>query len=204
MKTISVPLGMKKPIAAVTAWLLVAIFGGFWMTADEAAAQGAPGFRKTESAESSRTNRIPPEAEAILQRARQLELFSIEPVVVKDQFERNFHNWRILGATVVTNNDVRELLVTTFKKAIEENTGYGKPCFCPRHAIRVTHHGETADFLICFECLQVRVWLDGKRGKGFRITDSPQRIFNLILTEAGVPLADNFPKKLQRNFRNPL
>jgi hypothetical protein len=185
---------MKKPIAAVTACLLVASSGGFWMTPDEAAAEGASGSRNTESVELTRTNRIPPEAEAVLLRSRQLELFSIEPVLRKDQFEQNSHNWRILGATTITNNDVRELFATSFKKAVEENTGHGRPCFCPRHALRVTHHSETADFLICFECLQVRVWLDGKRAKGFRITDSPQGIFNLVLTEAGVPLADNSKK----------
>ena len=83
-------------------------------------------------------------------------------------------------------------LVAALKKGVEDNDGAAAGCFRPRHGIRVTRDGKTAEFVVCFECLYVQVYLDGKAEKqGLRTTSSPQNAFNGVLKDAKVPL----PKK---------
>jgi hypothetical protein len=68
-------------------------------------------------------------------------------------------------------------------------------CFNPRHGIRVTHDGMTADFVICFECFQVVVYVTGDKEQRFLITASPAPVFNQTLQNAKVPLAREPEKK---------
>jgi hypothetical protein len=68
-------------------------------------------------------------------------------------------------------------------------------CFNPRHGIRVTYEGKTAEFLICFECFQVMVYVTGEKEQRVLITDSPAPIFNQTLQNAKVPLASDLEKK---------
>ena len=50
----------------------------------------------------------------------------------------------------------------TFKKgAAEQDQNVKAGCFRPRHGIRVTLDGKTSDFVICFECWQVKVYEGG-------------------------------------------
>jgi hypothetical protein len=70
----------------------------------------------------------------------------------------------------------------------------GKKCFLPRHGIRVKHAGKVADFVICFECNNVRVYVDGGAETEFLVSDSPAKMFNDILKDAGVKLPAQ-PKK---------
>ena len=52
----------------------------------------------------------------------------------------------------------------------------------------MSHGGKTADFVICFECLQTEVYMAGK-GTRYLTTASPQQLFDKILRTAKVPLA---------------
>jgi hypothetical protein len=51
-----------------------------------------------------------------------------------------------------------------------------------------------ADFVICFECFQVKAFRSGKGESGFLITDSPAPLFDEVLKAANVTLAEK-PKK---------
>ena len=73
--------------------------------------------------------------------------------------------------------------------AAEESEGDAAACFNPRHGLRVTRNGKTIDFVICFECFQVKVFGGDKDEGGFRITDTPQPSFDKVLRDAKVPLA---------------
>ena len=64
-----------------------------------------------------------------------------------------------------------------------------------RHGIRVTHDGKTADFVICFECFQVMVYVAGEKEQRFLITDSPASVFNQTLQNSNIPLARESEKK---------
>ena len=141
-------------------------------------------------------NNIPGEAATILDQASQFELFSIHPDPLLDEkYKDHFHGWKVLGQTGVNDLKIRKKLVAAFKKGVKENEGMVARCFNPRHAIRASHDGKTADFVICFECYQVWWYLDGKERDRFLITNSPQQLFDKVLTDANVPLAGKPEKK---------
>ena len=97
--------------------------------------------------------------------------------------------------------DTRKRLVAALEKGVEENKGDVMKCFNPRHGIRVTHEGMTADFVICFECFQVMVYVAGGKGQRFLITDSPAPIFNQTLQHARF----HWPgSRRRRNNRHPV
>jgi hypothetical protein len=53
--------------------------------------------------------------------------------------------------------------------------------------------GVTTDFVICFECRQVRVWRGDQKVALFLVNGSPQPVFDEVLKAVGVPLAPKPP-----------
>src|SRR5262249_1279362 len=75
----------------------------------------------------------------------------------------SLHGGRLLGKATVKDATMRKNLAAALVKGAEESNGELAACFNPRHGIRATHDGKTAEFVICFECLQVRVYV-GRKG----------------------------------------
>jgi hypothetical protein len=142
------------------------------------------------SADKEKSNKIPDKARAILEKAEQIELLSIDPERPKENPKDDFHGWKVLGKTVVKDAEVRKKLVAAFQKGVEENKGEAALCFNPRHGIRASHDGKTADFLICFECFHGHTYVGEKEIEGFLTTDSPEAVFDKVLKDAMVPLAE--------------
>ena len=140
-------------------------------------------------------NKIPDQARAILENASQFELLSIGNDPSPKNPTEEFHRWPVIGKTTIKDPDTRKRLVAALEKGVEENKGDIMKCFNPRHGVRVTHDGMTADFVICFECFQVMVYVAGGKGQRFLITDSPAPVFNQTLQHAKVPLAREPEKK---------
>jgi hypothetical protein len=140
-------------------------------------------------------NKIPDQAREILEKASQFELLSIGHGPSPKKPTEDFHGWPVIGKTTVKDPDARNRLVAALDKGVEENKGDSMKCFNPRHGIRVTHDGKTADFVICFECFQVMVYVAGEKEQRFLITDSPASVFNQTLQHANVPLAREPGKK---------
>jgi hypothetical protein len=140
-------------------------------------------------------NKIPDQARSILEKASQFDLFSIGDNPSFKNPANSFQGWPVLGKTTISDPDVRKRLIAALEKGVEENKGDTMKCFNPRHGIRVTHEGKTADFLICFECFQVMVYVSGEKEQRFLITDSPAPVFNQTLQNAKVPLAREPEKK---------
>jgi hypothetical protein len=139
-------------------------------------------------------NRIPDAVERLLDKADTFELYSLDPergtdkdgkvVPVKD----GFHGWKVLGESEVKDEAERKRLADALRLGAEDNFGMAAACFIPRHGIRLKGGGKTVDLVICFECLQVQVFVDGERTKGFLTTGEPQREFDATLKAAGVKL----------------
>jgi hypothetical protein len=146
------------------------------------------------SADKEKDNKIPDEARAILEKAEEIELLSIDPVRPVEKPKNDFHGWKVLGKTVVKDAEVRKKLVAALKKGVEENKGEVAICFNPRHGIRASHDGKTADFLVCFECFHGHTYVGEKEIEGFLTTDSPEAAFDKVLKDAKVPLAEK-PKR---------
>jgi hypothetical protein len=140
-------------------------------------------------------NKIPDQAREILEKAGQFELLSIGHGPSSKNPTEDFHGWPVIGKTTVKDPDTRNRLVAALDKGVEENKGDSMKCFNPRHGIRVTHDGKTADFVICFECFQVMVYVTGEKEQRFLITASPAPVFNQTLQQAKVPLAREPDKK---------
>jgi hypothetical protein len=54
--------------------------------------------------------------------------------------------------------------------------------------MRLYDESTTIDLLICFQCNQVEIFVDGRNAPGFLIGSSPQPVFDKVLNDAGVPL----------------
>jgi hypothetical protein len=126
-------------------------------------------------------NRLAEEIRTVLYGAEKLELQSLEPAGIGD--------WQVLGRTTVTGWVARRRILWAVERGIAGSDGSVAACFRPRHAIRATHEGRTAELILCFECSQVKVRLDGKDHQTVLTTGSPQELLDRVLAENRVPLA---------------
>jgi hypothetical protein len=126
-------------------------------------------------------NTIPDDANAILEHAEQIALYSLKP--------EGLSKWNELGKTVVKDAETRKRLIAEFKTGVEESIGVGALCFNPRHMIKATYNGKSVEMVICFECMQVQVRLGDKEAKTIYIAQGPEAFFDKVLKDAGVELA---------------
>jgi hypothetical protein len=131
-----------------------------------------------------------------LEKPEQFELLSLDPSrFEKRRPKEEFHCWRILGSMTVKDRESQNELVTALKKCVVESKRLVAGCFNPRHGIRVIQDGKTYDLVICFECLQVLVYLNEnnlKPDNNFLIRDSSQSaesLLNRVLMKQKIPLA---------------
>lgn len=127
-------------------------------------------------------------AKEMMEKAESVELLSLDPERPKEKPKDEFHGWKVLGRTVVKDDAPRKKLTADLLAAAEASDGSAAKCFNPRHGLRLTQKGKTVDLVICFECLQVRVFDGDKDGGKFLITDTPQAAYDKVLRDAGVPL----------------
>jgi hypothetical protein len=95
----------------------------------------------------------------------------------------------VLGRTVVTDPATRKRLYNSLQSGARWNVPVPAMCFNPRHGIRVTYEGKTFDLVICFECSQVQVWQGESHLTTFIVGQSPERVYDQALRDAGLPLA---------------
>ena len=131
---------------------------------------------------------LPATALAALEKAENFELISLEPSDQTSEGER-FQGNLVLGRTTIHDVAVQQRLIEALKKGAAEGPWIGDKCFNPRHNIRVYGDGKMVDLLICFECKQGEIFLNGGRVSGFQLSDSPQPVFDKVLQDAGIPLA---------------
>lgn len=133
-------------------------------------------------------NQLPKDVAAILDKAESIEFLSLSPKRgEKDIPEKdNFHGFRILGR--VTLKDAgRKTIVDGLRKGIKDSDGSVAACFNPRHGIRATVAGKTADIVICFECHSLVTHIGETRGSALTAR-TPEATFNKVLKDANVPL----------------
>jgi hypothetical protein len=100
------------------------------------------------------------------------------------------YGWPVLGEVRIADRDLRRRVVRAVKKDLTSTPREQLLCFRPRHMLRVVEGGRTIDVLICFQCGNHEVYVDGKPPSSTDSSDkSSQELLNKILTEAGVPLS---------------
>jgi hypothetical protein len=105
--------------------------------------------------------------------------------------DNNYRGWKVLGR-ITPGRATCNVLRSELNRAIRTFDGKRAACFIPRHAIQIIQDGTTVDFVICFECSQVEVFVGREHLKTITMTGSP-RLFDQTLRDAGVPLA--FPPR---------
>jgi hypothetical protein len=172
--------------------------GTLFARAKSLAVEAFPDDKKIKSLKQPEEDYFPPVGDKVpenlltmLEKAEKFEFLSLNPELLNEKAEDEFHGYKILGKTTIKEEETRKKLIDAFKKGVEENNGAAAACFRPRHGIRVTFKEKTADFVICLECLYMQIFIDDKAEKGLRTTGSPKEIYNSVLKEAKVPLPKN-------------
>src|SRR5690606_26013570 len=68
----------------------------------------------------------------------------------------SFHRYPVLGKIEVTDPEQRREIYMALHKGIDPSVDITL-CFQPRHGIRAVVDGQTTDYVICYECYQVRI-----------------------------------------------
>jgi hypothetical protein len=139
-------------------------------------------------------NELPAKVKAILDKADQLELLSLDPDSKKPKAKDDYHGWHVLGTTVVKKAEVRKLILEALVKGIAESEEHGAKCFEPGHGIQATSGGKTVDLVICFECKWVDAYFGDEKVTKLVTTWKPRTTLDKVLTDAKVPL----PKVLMK------
>jgi hypothetical protein len=140
------------------------------------------------AAAEKRKNELPAKVKAILDKAEQFELLSLDPNSDRPNAKDHFHGWYVLGKTIVKKAETRKQILDALEKGISDR-GRAAKCFEPRHGIRATSSGKTVDLVICFECGQVYHYFgDEAKGTTLFTTSKPQATLDGVLKDAKVPL----------------
>ncbi|MFO0956997.1 MAG: hypothetical protein U0800_05955 [Isosphaeraceae bacterium] len=96
----------------------------------------------------------------------------------------------VLGRMDISQGDSRAQILSAIKQGYEPSRiTSGNSCFDPRHAIRIEKGGETSDYVICFECHWVRIFIgDSTNFRSLTISEAPRQAFDDLLTSKGIPL----------------
>lgn len=100
----------------------------------------------------------------------------------------HFHGFPILGKVDIKDVGRRKQIMDALKSGMSQSDGTVAKCYWPRHGVREVSKGKTVDYVICFECLQLKIHNDGKE-KTVPTTRRPQSVLNKHLKDAKIPLA---------------
>jgi hypothetical protein len=149
-------------------------------------AAGGLAVAADDKADLDKFRKLPEAAKAILDKADQLEVFSLDPERPEQKPKDDFHGWKVLGKTAVEGAEARQKVVDALYKGIAEGQG-AAGCFRPRHGVRATSGDKTVDLVICFECVSMEVHVGGDRAAVWT-SAAPQKALDRILRAAKVPL----------------
>ena len=130
--------------------------------------------------------RLPEDAAQILDKANTIELVSLNPDHEAKRPAGRLRGWKVLGRATLEGDDKKAILAA-LQAGIEGNEGRAAKCFNPRHGIEATYEGKTVELVICFECLSMEGWNDGRPFKALT-TGGPAGEFNRMLEAKGVAL----------------
>jgi hypothetical protein len=161
-------------------------------------------------------NVLPESFRAVLDAADVLELLSLDPMSdeVEDDDDddegeaiparpalpprpaatavERFKDWAVLGKSTLHDSEVRTAILAALYDGIADSDGDTVLCFDPRHGIRATRGSATVEVVICFECSQIQAY-SGQERKWLATTARPEKVFDKVLRQAGVPLAPKAP-----------
>jgi len=123
-----------------------------------------------------------------------LTLYALHPSDYFAESEANlaalprFHGYPILGEAPLTDPAQRAELASLLWECIAADDGTRAACFNPRHGLRATKDGKSADWVICFECLSMHVIDDSGTQVNLGGPSDVEPAFSKIFTGSGLVL----------------
>ena len=127
---------------------------------------------------------LEPAETSALEGAERVELLALHPYRDEAPGER-FHGFRVLGrasARAAARSRIAELV----DRAASDAPGQMAKCFNPRHGVAVAGGGTEVDFVICFECFQMKVVRGGSE-RTVAIAAEPEDELDRLLAQHGLP-----------------
>lgn len=143
---------------------------------------------KVASATQRKKQKLPSHITETLNAAKSFELISLNPDRSVPNPKRSFHGWPALGSTMITLSETKEKIINGLQKAAAEADWESQIfCFNPRHGIRAVVNSKTLELVICFECLQLQAYFDGRKQE-VPITEELEGYLNRTLRAAAVTM----------------
>ena len=117
----------------------------------------------------------------------EVELYSLNPERLDVAPESSFHGWEVLGSAKLDDDEAREI-VEGFKSGLASAPDYVAGCYNPRHGLRISGREEVVDLVICFQCVQIYVYVGEERIANLSTSASPRQLFDKIVAEHRLPM----------------
>ncbi len=137
-----------------------------------------------------------------LQNAERLEIFSLFPENIPDKdlpeevqilpSNQKFHGFRFFGKLETTDpNEVNSVWADLHQRINGKTSTSIAYCFWPRHGIRAYRGDESRDYVICFQCIALRVYSPSQSDEHTYISlendcDTSNLKMNELLDHAGI------------------
>jgi hypothetical protein len=125
---------------------------------------------------------LPKDVDEALRLGNDFTLMGVDPDAL-ETVPPTSERWRVLKRVSINDPKLRTEAVDALKKAIEES-GTAKHCFLPRHAITTTHNGKEYTLVICFQCSQILVFVDGRLEHEVLVGNSAKAVLDKLLASA--------------------
>jgi hypothetical protein len=116
-----------------------------------------------------------------------VELYSLDPARRDDPESGSWLGFGLLGR-VRLDGEAAQRATSELLRAVDDSDGTVAMCFEPRHALRAQSGGHVYDFLLCYECLSMNVFVDGRFRVGVAVAGNGDAL-NGLLRERGIALA---------------
>lgn len=107
--------------------------------------------------------------------SERVELLALDPYSYDPEAStedtRHFHGWTVFGRTDAESAGARDRIVGLVHRCVRIPPMGVAMCFSPRHGLSITKDGHVTDLVICFECRQMEVYVDGERAMGYSPSD---------------------------------
>ncbi len=135
---------------------------------------------------------IPSAERAVLESAETMEVFGLDPrgdtrLPARNEKTVGFHGYPILRRAQVPDAATRAEIAAAVVRGRRQFNGEPPHCFDPHHGVRVTRGGQTADFVICYECKQVSVYSSTDYAGSFLTGDAGHKLLDRVLKDGVVP-----------------
>jgi hypothetical protein len=125
--------------------------------------------------------------------ANEVVIYSLEPGNAAKREDKGacvglcYYGWAVLGQTRIS---LRSLPVRQIKSWLDKpESDEQSLCFEPRHGVRIVTATSVIDFVVCFECDAVEIYVDAK-ASGHALSPSNVQVdWDRLLSKAGVRLA---------------